>query len=219
MSQFALLRLMTLMSPSFPVGAFAYSSGLEQAVSDGLVMNDATLNNWLRAIVAYGAIWNDCVLVAETYRRFGVGEPILEIAILAEALAGSKERWHEQSNLGGAFIDAVRASGLELPLSIGEKVAYPVAIGAVSAAQGLDCESALIAFVHAFVSNQIQCAIRLGVLGQNGGVALLSRFESLILETAHRANVSTLDDLGASTLMADISSMRHETLYSRIFRS
>ncbi len=219
MSQTTLLRLMTLLSPTFPVGGFAYSSGLEQAVADHLVNDQISLGDWLTSIVRNGAVWNDCVLVAETHRRVGAGEPILEMATLAAALAGSKERWLEQSNLGGAFIDTVRASGLELPLSIAGKIAYTVAIGAVSAAQGLDCESALIAFVHAFVSNQIQCAIRLGVLGQNGGVALLARFEGLILETAHSANISTLDDLGASSLMADISSMRHETLYSRIFRS
>lgn len=210
---------MMLLSPSFPVGAFAYSSGLEQAVSDGLVTDDATLDNWLRAIVEFGAIWNDCILIAETHRRVGAGEPVLEMTTLAEALAGSKERWLEQSNLGDAFIDAVRASGLELPQSIGEKIAYPVAIAAVASAQGLDAECALIAFIHAFVSNQIQCAIRLGVLGQNGGVALLARFETMILETAARANLSSFNDLGSSSLMADISSMRHETLYSRIFRT
>lgn len=219
MSQSTLLRLMTLLSPSFPVGGFAYSSGLEQAVADRLVTDSPSLEEWLSSIVQRGSIWNDAVLLAESHRRVGTGNSIAEIVDLAEALAGSKERHLEQQNLGGAFIDAVKASGLALPTSISDRAAYPVAIAAIAAAQGLDLESALGAFLHAFVSNQIQCAIRLGVLGQNGGVALLSRFEPAILETAKQANLSTLDDLGASSLMADICAMRHETLYSRIFRS
>ena len=219
MSQSTLLRLMTLLSPSFPVGGFAYSSGLEQAVADQLVTDNTTLGDWLVSIVQRGSIWNDAVLLAESHRRVGNGKSIAEIADLAEALAGSKERHLEQQNLGSAFIDAVKASGLIMPPSIGDRAAYPVAIGAIAAAQGLDLESALGAFLHAYVSNQIQCAIRLGVLGQNGGVALLASLEPVILETARQANLSTLDDLGASSLMADISAMRHETLYSRIFRS
>ncbi len=219
MSQTTLLRLMTLLSPSFPVGGFAYSSGLEQAVADHLVTDSQTLGVWLLSNVQNGAIWNDAVLLAESYRQVGNGGAVAEIAELAEALAGSKERCLEQQNLGGAFIEAVRASGLAMPSSISERMAYPVAIGAIAAAQGLDLESALGAFLHAFVSNQIQCAIRLGVFGQNGGVALLAGFEPIIVETAKRANLSTPDDLGASSLMADISAMRHETLYSRIFRT
>ncbi len=219
MSQATLLRLMTLLSPSFPVGGFAYSSGLEQAVADGLVSDSETLGTWLGSIVEHGSIWNDAVLLTGAFHKVEAGEPIDGMADLAESLAGSKERHLEQQNLGGAFIDAVKASGLQLPSLLGARAAYSVAIGAVAAAQEVDLESALGAFLHAFVSNQIQCAIRLGVLGQNGGVALLAGFEPLILETARRAGHSTLDDLGASTVMADISSMRHETLYSRIFRT
>ena len=219
MSQSTLLRLMTLLSPTFPVGGFAYSSGLEQAVADQLVTDSQTLGYWLLSIVQRGTIWNDAVLLAESHRRASEGNSILEITDLAEALAGSKERHLEQQNLGGAFLDAVKASGLNMPLAIGGRAAYPVAIGATAAAQGLELESALGAFLHGYISNQIQCAIRLGVLGQNGGVALLSSLEPVILETARQANLSTLEDLGASSLMTDISSMRHETLYSRIFRS
>ncbi|MGB8817751.1 MAG: urease accessory protein UreF [Rhizobiaceae bacterium] len=219
MSQSAMLRLMTLLSPSFPVGGFAYSSGLEQAVADGLVTGSETLGNWLRPVVESGAVWNDAVLLAQSHRQAAANVSFGETATLAEGLAGSQERHLEQQNLGSAFIDAVKASGLAMPAEIGEQVPYPVAVGAIAAAQGLELESALGAFVHAFVSNQIQCAIRLGVTGQNGGVALLAAMEPVILEAAKCASLSTLEDLGTSTLMADVSSMRHETLYSRIFRT
>lgn len=214
MSQTALLRLMMLLSPSFPVGGFAYSSGLEHAVADAMVTDAESLGNWLEAALASGTAWNDALLLNAAHGA----DDLTDIAALALALAGSKQRHLETLNLGMAFADAVTAAKLPCP-GLPGGIAYPVAIGAVAAANGITAESAIAAFLHAFVSNQIQCAIRLGVTGQNGGVALLASLESAIAKTAARAAQSTLDDLGSNTLVTDITSMRHETLSSRIFRS
>ena len=214
-----LLRLMMLLSPSFPVGGFAYSHGLEQAVANGQVSDAAALQEWLSSLLAQGSQWNDAVLLTEAHRRAAAGQALGEIAELAEALAGSKERHLEQQNLGGAFISAVKAGGLVMPEELGEKAAYPVAVGAAAAAQDIDAMSANTAFLHAFASNQIQCAIRLGIMGQAGGVRLLADLEAVLLETASKAAASALDDLGSNTIAAEIASMRHETLYSRIFRT
>ena len=176
-------------------------------------------DGWLRAVLSSGPAWNDAVLLRAAHRQAANAEALAETAALAEALAGSKERHMETLNLGGAFINAVRAGGLAFPDALGSGAAYPVAVGAAAAAQGLTALDAISAYLHAFISNQIQCAIRLGVTGQNGGVAVLAGLEALIAETARRAAISTLDDIGTNTIMADIMSMRHETLYSRIFRS
>jgi urease accessory protein len=210
---------MMLMSPSFPVGGFAYSSGLEQAVAEGLVADAEALRDWLSAIVSQGSVWNDVVLLAQAHKLVLEGEQLDELAYLSAALASSKERLLEQRNLGAAFIDAVRASGLALPDSLSESTPFPVAVGAIAAAQNLERVDTLSAYLHATASNQIQCAIRLGVLGQNAGVALLAKLEETILQIAERASNSTLDDLGSSGIMADIMTMRHEDLHSRIFRS
>lgn len=219
MSQTALLRLMTLLSPSFPIGGFAYSHGLEQAVTDGLVANAAGLSDWLSQLLKAGTAWNDAVLLAESHRCADMRDALCSVADLARALAGSRERHMETQNLGAAFIAAVKSGGIEMPHSLGTDVAYPVAVGAVAAAQELNMNDTLSAFLHAFASNQIQCAIRLGVLGQNGGVSLLTGLEPLIAETAKRASIASLDDLGSNTIMSEISAMRHETLHSRIFRT
>lgn len=219
MSQAALLRLMTLLSPSFPVGGFAYSHGLEQAMADGLVANAGALRDWLAQLLRSGTAWNDAVLLAEAHRSTDMPEKLSAAAELAEALAGSRERHLESQNLGAAFITAVKSGGLAIPEALGEGAAYPVAVGAAAAAQGLTVIDALSAYLHAFVSNQIQCAIRLGILGQNGGVSLLTGIEALIAEGAMRASTSTLDDLGSNTIISEISAMRHEALHSRIFRS
>jgi urease accessory protein len=218
-SQTALLRLITLLSPSFPVGSFAYSHGLEQAAADGFVTNAAGLSDWLSQLLQSGPAWNDAVLLAEAHRCADAPKALRSVAELAGALAGSRERHMESQNLGAAFITAVRSGGLAMPEALGESAAYSVAVGAASAAQELTAIDALSAYLHAFVSNQIQCAIRLGVLGQNGGVGVLTGLEPLIAETAKRAAASTLDDLGANTIISKIAAMRHETLHSRIFRT
>ena len=80
-------------------------------------------------------------------------------------------------------------------------------------------DSGLAAFLQAFASNQIQAAIRLGVLGQIDAMATLAALEPLVAVTASRAAVSTLDDLGSCTIMAEITAMKHETHYSRLFRT
>jgi urease accessory protein len=219
MSQAALLRLMTLLSPSFPVGGFAYSHALEQAAADGLVAGASELGDWLAQLLRSGSAWNDAVLLAEAHRSADMPDALGAVAELAEALAGSRERHMESQHLGAAFIMAVRSGGLAAPEALGDGAAYPVAVGAVAAAQGLTAIDALSAYLHAFTSNQIQCAIRLGILGQNGGVGVLTGLEPLIAETAARASASTLDDLGSNTIISEISAMRHEALHSRIFRT
>jgi urease accessory protein len=219
MSHTALLRLMTLLSPSFPVGSFAYSHGLEQAAADGLVTNAAGLSDWLSQLLQSGSAWNDVVLLAEAHRSADIPKALRSVTELAEALAGSRERHFESQSLGAAFITAVRSGGLSMPEALGESAAYPVAVGAAAAAQSLTGIDALSAYLHAFVSNQIQVAIRLGILGQNAGVGVLSGLEPLVAETAQRAGASTLDNLGSNTIISDIAAMRHETLHSRIFRT
>ncbi len=213
------LRIMTLLSPSFPVGAFSYSHGLEQAVTDGLVNDQIELGGWIAALLKHGAGWNDAVLLAESHRRARNGEELREVIELAEALAGSKERHLEQQSQGAAFISAALAGGMDAPESLGDEAAYAVAAGAIAALQEIDLECVLAGYLHAFASNQIQGAIRLGVLGQAGGVAALTGLEPLITDIARRAADTTLDDLGSCAIIADIMSMRHENLYSRIFRT
>lgn len=213
----ALLRLMTLMSPSFPVGGFSYSHGLEQAVADGMVTDFAGLESWLSSLIVHGSAWNDAVLYAESFRRGGAD--LANLVELGEALAGSKERYLEAQAQGAAFILAAKAGGYTLPERLPAKASYAIAAGSIAARQGIELVDGLAAFIHAFASNQVQVAIRLSIFGQAQGVAMVAALEPVIIETARRAALSSLDDLGGSTMMAEIAAMRHETLYSRIFRT
>ncbi|ESX88654.1 urease accessory protein UreF [Mesorhizobium sp. LSHC412B00] len=223
-SGIALLRLMAWLSPAFPVGGFAYSHGLERAVQDGLVADTASLAFWLETLVEMGSGWNDAVLFAESWRRARDGGDLHEgdlheIADLAEALAGSRERHTETMLQGAAFLKAAAAWANPVLGRLPAECAYCVAVGAVAGGNGIALQDAMSAFLQAFFSNLVQAAIRLGIVGQTDAMALLAGFEPLALSTAARAAGSTLDDLGGCAFISDIMAMKHETQYSRLFRS
>ncbi|TAX35918.1 urease accessory protein UreF [Rhizobium leguminosarum] len=215
----ALLRLTAWLSPAFPIGSFAYSGGLERAVADGLVTDATSLAAWIGTLVGNGSAWNDAVLLAESHRQQAEAARLAEVAALAEALAGSRERHQETMLLGEAFLAAARAWPDAVFERLTDKVAYPIAVGAVTGAHGIRPEKALAAFLHAYVSQAVSSGIRLGVAGQRDGVAVLAGLEDHIAEVARRAAASTLDDLGSATVQADIASLRHETQATRLFRS
>ncbi|RCW87666.1 urease accessory protein UreF [Phyllobacterium bourgognense] len=213
----ALLRLMTWLSPAFPVGAFSYSHGIERAVHDGLIHDKASLQDWLVELMNHGSVWNDAVLFAASWRDADTGGSCLEQSELGEAMAGSKERHMETMLQGNAFVQAIgHWSGRD---SGAAQMPYPVAVAMVAARNRVACEPALAAYLHAVVSNLIQGAVRLVPLGQSHGVSLMAAMETQIVAVTERAASSSLDDLGSAAIMSDIMAMQHETQYSRVFRS
>jgi urease accessory protein len=218
----AMTTLFAWFSPAFPVGAFAFSHGLETAAAEGLVVGEAGLLRWIEAILTAGGAWTDCVLFAAAYRAAGaqMWTSLMQVGALAYALAPSGERLRETLAQGDAFARAVAQGwpGL-LPTTLSPVAAYPVAAGAAVAAIGAPLPDALAAYLNGFAGNSIAVGIRLGLCGQSGGVRILSTLGDAIARTAQRAAISNLDDLGGCAFNADIASMRHETLQPRIFVS
>ena len=215
----ALLRLTAWLSPAFPVGSFAYSGGLERAVADGLVNDADMLRRWLETLTGNGSAWNDAVLLAESHRSHNDAAHLAELAELAAALAGSRERHQETILLGEAFLAAAQAWPDDVFSRLPKKAAYPVAVGAITGAHGIQLDKALAAFLHAYLSQAVSAGIRLGVAGQKDGVAILAGLEEHVMNIAARAARSSLDDLGSATVQADIAGLRHETQQTRLFRS
>jgi urease accessory protein len=222
----ALYRLMTWLSPAFPVGAFSYSSGIEWAVEAGDINNAATLRGWLAAMLADGSGFCDGVFLAQTHRAASARDDgsLREIAELAAAFVPSRERQLETSTQGRAFIDIARTAwshdGLDaLVTACGGVFVYPVAVGLVSAAHQIPLAPAMHAFLHAVVSNWISAGARLVPLGQTDSQRILAALEPVVVATARRALIASLDDLGSATFRADLASLRHETQYTRLFRS
>ncbi|WP_457584166.1 urease accessory protein UreF [Ensifer canadensis] len=215
----ALLRLVTWLSPAFPVGAFSYSNGLEKAMHDGHVTDAERLRPWLETLLCNGSGWNDAVLLGEAYRAFDDPARLASVVELAEAMATSRERHMETMLQGEAFLTAARHWPHPVLDGLGESVAYPVAVGSVAGGHATGLEAAIAAYLHASVSNAVSVAIRCGVTGQRDGVSLIAALEPTIAAVARKASAASLEDLGSATIIADISSLRHETLHSRLFRS
>ena len=222
----ALYRLLTWLSPSFPVGGFSYSSGIEWAVEAGDIADAASLQNWLGAMLADGAGFCDGVFLAQAHRAAELGDEaaLRDIAELAAAFVPSRERQLETSAQGRAFIEIARGAwnchGLEAVVAHCDGViVYPVAVGIVSAAHAIRLAPTLHAFLHALTSNWISAASRLVPLGQTDSQRVLASLEPVVSATAKRAIAATPEDLGSATFRADLASLRHETQYTRLFRS
>jgi urease accessory protein len=222
----ALYRLMAWLSPSFPVGAFSYSSGIEWAVEAGDICDAATLADWLSLMMSDGAGYCDAVLFVHTHRAIRGDEAaaLCAVAELAAAFSPSKERHLETTAQGRAFRDAIRGAwpcdAIETLDAVWDgPIAYPVAVGATCAGHDIAVETALPAFLHAVAANWISAGVRLIPLGQTDGQRVLGALEDVIAATAARALDASLDDIGGAALRADLASMRHETQYTRLFRS
>lgn len=219
-----LLKLLTFLSPAFPIGAFSYSHGIEWAIDSGSIRNADALRAWLTDVLQVGSAWADAVIFTEAFRAAAAADlPRLQaVAELASALSPSCERHLESTAQGHAFLETISVSwpcGSANALLENGGTTYSVAVAAVAADHGIAIEVALPAYLNAFIANLISVGVRLIPIGQNAGLGILSALHPQIAETADRAEESTLDDLGSSTILSDIASMRHEVQYSRVFRT
>ncbi|HEX4891771.1 MAG TPA: urease accessory protein UreF [Hyphomicrobiaceae bacterium] len=219
--------LLIWLSPSFPVGAFAYSHGLEQAVERRWVKDRESLTAWLSDIAAHGSLPNDLILLAESWRT--AGKPDLdrlrELAGLSAALQPSAERYLEATQQGRSFLATVNAAWpCDIVSSLHARLAdaplgYPVAVGVAASGHSIPLVDTLTGYALAFIGNLVSAAIRLGVVGQTDGQRVIAELRPTLVGAASRAVSSSLDDLGSAAFLSDIASLAHETQYSRLFRS
>jgi urease accessory protein len=222
----ALYRLMAWMSPAYPIGAFSYSAGIEWAVEAGDIADAKTLREWLAVMIGEGAGFADAVLSTHAYDAIAANDDtaLRAVAELAAALVSSKERLLETTAQGRAFVDTTQAAWPTPALARLEAVwsgpiTLPVAAGAACAGHGVGRETAVRAFLQALTANWISAGVRLIPLGQTDGQRVLATLEDAVAATAARALITPLDELGTCAFRADIAGMKHETQYTRLFRS
>jgi urease accessory protein len=222
----ALYRLMAWLSPAYPVGAFSYSSGLEWAVEAGDITDAESLRRWLVVVIGEGGGFCDAVFFAHAHCAVIAGDDqaLAKVAELAAAFSPSKERHLETTAQGRAFIEATKAAwpctAIDgLTAAWPGPYAYPVAVAVAAAGHGIAIEPALGAYLHAVTANLVSAGMRLVPLGQTDGQRLLAALEPVVAATAQRALLMPLDDVGSAAFRADIASIRHETQYTRLFRS
>ncbi|CAN5347110.1 urease accessory UreF family protein [soil metagenome] len=226
----ALYDLLSWMSPSWPIGAFAHSSGLEWAVEAGRVTDRASTAAWIGDVLRHGALWSDAVIFVHAHRATLAGDTarLSDVAELAVALLTSRERHLEATAQGAAYrriaTDAAPAEALAMLDSIDDDdLAYPVVAACHLAGHGIGLRSALTAFLHGAIANLVSAAQRLVPIGQTDGQRVLRDLRAAIADTVTRA--LTLDyrnpfaAMGSAALYADFAAIAHETQYTRLFRT
>lgn len=208
----AALTLNQWLSPAFPVGAFTYSHGLEAAFHAGWITDAASLQAWLCDLLTLGSAHADAHFVAAAYH----GQvPLAEVDGMARAFAPCRERLLETVAQGKAFCDVVgHVWDRELA-----GLTYPVALGRAAAIEELPLEMTLTLYLQAFISNLVSAAQRLGPIGQTEAQRVIRALAPTCAETAAEACDGNLSHIASATFLSDIASMKHETQYSRIFRS
>ena len=219
MSPASLSRLMTLLSPTFPVGGFSYSGGLETAYAEAYLQDDDQLLQWLTGLLRSGSIRNDALLCSLAYRSYNDDDILQHLSQVSQALSLSHERYQELVNQARSFRQAIQHYDIPNDINITSADSYPVIVGQVCAAMTLGHAETLTAYLLCALTNQLQAAIRLGRLGQYKAVSLTAQLEPLIQDLAQTLINSSIDDLSSATLQADMLSLKHETQSTRMFQS
>ncbi|WP_236024639.1 urease accessory protein UreF [Arenibaculum pallidiluteum] len=225
----SLLRLLTWLSPSFPTGGFSYSHGLEYAVEEGLVAEWRSLAGWVSALVEHGAGRTDAVLFCTIHNAVATDDAgaFDRAAEIAAVMRGTRELALESTAQGAAFLTTLRAAWpdpareawADRIAASGREATHAVAVALAAAAAGIALAPALAAFLHAFAANIVSAGVRLVPLGQTDGQRALAALEPVVLRCAAAAPLIPLDDIGGRAPLADWTSLRHETQYTRLFRS
>jgi urease accessory protein len=228
MTDQGLYLLLTWGSPAYPTGAFSYSHGLEWAVEAGTVKDRATLHDYLDAVLCRGGGWVDAVLFVQVWRaanEHGASEELDELVEFASAFRGSSETALESRQQGSAFLQVTRRAWPhklldELAARLNDNpVPHCVAVAVACAAHGIDLEQALAAYLHAFAANLVSAGARLIPLGQTDAQVGIAQLAPLIAKVRERALLTGLQDLGTAAPRLEMASLRHETQYTRLFRS
>lgn len=208
-------------SPSFPIGAYTYSHGLEWEIEQQKIstLNDLTL--WIHGVIKNGSGWVDAVLLRRAYEA--TENEIIKINDLALSLSPTFERRLETSAQGNAFLKTILEAWVccqdkhSSPLP--DDVAYPVAVGWVAKTHDVPLGPTITGYLHSIVANLVSAGIRLIPLGQTDGQRCLNSLIPVIEDTTRSTLKKDKVYLGSMSFMADIASARHETLHSRLFRS
>ena len=240
MTEPALFRLLAWSSPGYPTGAFSYSHGLEWAVETGDVKNLQGLLDFVTAVLSRGGGWVDAVLFVHAWRSASsalarpdaLADPaqtadLDTLTQLASAFRGSSETALESRQQGGAFLDVTRKAWPHPVLDAfairqaqsGTPVAHCIAVAVACAAHEVALAPALHSYLHAVAANLVSAGARLIPLGQTQAQIAIAQLSPVITETAERAQTTSLDDLGTAAPAVELCSLRHETQYTRLFRS
>jgi urease accessory protein len=206
-----LLTLAQWLSPAYPVGAFAYSHGLEYAITHGDVTDPESLGRWVAEVLEHGTGRSDALFLAAAYSA----QDPAAIDAIARAFASSAERLRETLEQGASFAKTTRAVWeIDLP-----DLAYPVALGRAARLLGLPQHPPAALYLQAFGANLVSVGQRLIPIGQTEAQRLIRGLSPLCARLATETEQGDLSTLSNTAFLADIAAMRHETQEVRVFRT
>ena len=224
-----LYRMLAWFSPSFPIGAFSYSHGLETAVASGKVHDRETLRRWIAAILTNGAGRMDADTLRDAHRAASQRdlEALTAVNRRGVAFRATSEMALETTGQGEAFLSTCRAAWPEPFLDRwaemlgqgGEAPCHAAAVGAAAARADTSPGCAMTAYLHAMAANLVLAGLRLGIVGQTDGQRIIATLEPVVGTAVTRALTRDSSVFGGAALAVDLASMAHETQYSRLFRS
>jgi urease accessory protein len=221
-----LQRLLAWLSPAFPIGAYTYSHGLEAAVEAGSVTSAEDLAEWLEAVLCHGSGLGDAIFLSRAWQAVVMGDEaeLLHLSERATVFQPAAELRLETAQQGRAFLVAIvkawpcpalaRLQAMGLPA-----LPYPIVVGVACAGHGIPLRWSITGYLHGLLANLVSAGVRLVPLGQSDGLAVLARLESVVTRVTDQAIESVLEDLASAVPMVDWYAMRHETQYTRLFRS
>lgn len=221
-----LVRLLQLASPALPIGAFSYSQGLEAAVEAGIVHDRKSACDWINDLLTYSIATTEAPLLLRLIEAWRAHD------------YAAADRWNEMF-LASRETAELRAETVQMGFSLARllndlpeihrdalrsinefnEVSFPAAFACVSAAWRLAPPEALSAYLWSWAENQVMAALKTVPLGQTDGQRMLLAIGDRIPAIVEHAAALDDGDIGAFTPRLAILSSRHETQYSRLFRS
>jgi len=218
----ALLRLLHLVSPALPVGAYAYSQGLEYAVGESWVFDEESTYEWLQGISAHAVASLDLPLLLRLYRAWDTNDEVKIRQWTARLIASreTQESRGEELHLGHALACIL----VELDVPAAErwekaKSAFATLFALAAVRWSISERETLSGYLWAWTENQVLAAVKLVPLGQSAGQRLLFRLAQAMPALVDRATAVRDDELASSATSQLMASALHETQYSRLFRS
>ena len=214
-----LLALLQLASPGLPVGGFAYSQGLEMAIEDGTVHDAASARRWIEDLLTLSLARFEAPLWLRAWDTWKAGDRAAFARWNEECIAAREtaELRAETMQMGVSLVRVMPALGIVPPTC--SPIAFPTAFAAACAALDIDRDAGLAAYLWAWAENQVLVAVKSVPLGQMAGQTLLARLHGPIDAAVGAAAALVDDDIGSASLSHAVTSARHESMYSRLYRS
>ena len=221
----AILRLLQLASPALPIGGFAYSQGLEPAVTSGLVSDESSASHWILGLLAGPLATLDLAVLARIQRAFITGDADAAWRWNAFLLASrsTAELQSEDRHLGAALARVLGTFGISVAEFDGDRglgaPTFASMFALATARWNIAPRLALEAFAFTWAQAQTSAAVRLVPLGQSAGLRILADAAEMIPSVVDRSLAIDDDDVGGTAPLQAVLSSQHETQYSRLFRS